>query len=64
MSILTILILVALLSTVIVLGFGVGSMGQGGKFDDEHEVQFMSARVGLQGLTVVLLLVAAYIAAS
>jgi len=64
MTILMGLIGLALLATVVVLGLGISSMGRGGKFDEQHEVQFMSARVGLQALTIVLLVIAAYMAAS
>lgn len=58
MSILTILIVLAMLSTLGVLVMGVGSMAHGGKYDDEHSQQFMYARVGLQGVTFLLLVVA------
>ena len=58
MSILTILIVLAMLSTLGVLVMGVGSMAHGGKYDDEHSQQLMYARVGLQGVTFLLLVVA------
>ncbi len=58
MSILTILIVLAMLATLGVLVMGVGSMAHGGKYDDEHSQQFMYARVGLQGVTFILLVVA------
>lgn len=58
MSILTILIFLAMLSTLGVLVMGVGSMAHGGKYDDEHSQQFMYARVGLQGVTFLLLVAA------
>lgn len=58
MSILTILIVLAMLSTLGVLVMGVGSMAHGGKYDDEHSQQFMYARVGLQGVTFLLLMAA------
>lgn len=58
MSILTILIVLAMLATLGVLVMGVGSMAHGGKYDDEHSQQFMYARVGLQAITFVLLVVA------
>ncbi|MEK7716447.1 MAG: twin transmembrane helix small protein [Pseudomonadota bacterium] len=58
MSILTILIVLAMLSTLGVLVMGVGSMAHGGKYDDEHSQQFMYARVGLQGVTFLLLVAA------
>ena len=62
MNFLTIVIIVALLATIISLVTGIGSMGKGGKFDEEHSTQLMFARVGLQGLTFLLLLLALYLA--
>lgn len=58
MTILTMLIMLALLATVVALGTGIMSMAHGGQFDDEHSEQFMFARIGLQGLTFILLLIA------
>ena len=58
MTILTGTIMLALLATVIALGMGVISMAHGGKFDREHSEQFMFARVGLQGVAFILLLIA------
>lgn len=57
MTILTALVMTALLATVITLFWGVGSMAFGGHFDDKHSTHLMSARVILQGLVVVLLLI-------
>lgn len=37
---------------------GISSMAHGGEFNRKHETQFMSARVGLQALTVLLLIIA------
>jgi len=48
--------------TIIALVTGVGAMGQGGEFDDKHADQLMFARVGLQGVTIILLFVAMYLA--
>lgn len=62
MTIMTILIVAALLGTVAALVLGVSSMARGGKYDNQHEVQFMGARVGLQGITIILLLIATYLA--
>ena len=61
MSTITILIILALLSTVAALVTGLVSMMRGGKFDKQHMDQFMFSRVGLQLVTLVLLLIAAYI---
>ena len=62
MNLLTIIILLAMLATVVVLIMGIGSMGRGGEYDDKHETQFMFARVGLQGATFLLLMLALYLA--
>ncbi len=58
MTLLNILIVVALLATAGALFSGIASMAHGGKFDDRHSHQFMFARVGLQGRTLALLLIA------
>ncbi len=58
MTILTVLVVLALIATIISLGWGIGSMAHGGDYDNKHSVQLMSVRVGLQGLTIVLLLIA------
>lgn len=58
MEILTFLILLALFATVVSLGWGIGSMAHGGKFDDKHDIQFMGARLGFQAVAIVLLLIA------
>ncbi|HED17257.1 MAG TPA: twin transmembrane helix small protein [Gammaproteobacteria bacterium] len=58
MTIITFLVLLALVATVVVLGTGIGSMVHGGEFDDKHNDQLMIARIGIQGLAVVLILVA------
>lgn len=58
MTLLNILIMAALLATVAALASGIASMAHGGKFDRRHSYQFMFARVGLQGLTLTLLVIA------
>ena len=62
MSLLTIVIIAALLATIVSLVMGLGAMGKGGKYDEEHSTQLMSARVGLQALTFILLLLAIFLA--
>lgn len=62
MNILTVVIMVALLMTIGLVGTGVWSMAHGGEFDRKHSTQLMFARVGMQGLTVLLLLFAVYLA--
>lgn len=58
MTIITFLVILALVATVAVLGTGIGSMVHGGTFDDKHNDQLMMARIGIQGLAVVLIFVA------
>ena len=62
MSLLSFMIILALLATVGALGAGVVSMVRGGEFDEKHSNQLMIARVGCQGIALVLMLVALYIA--
>ncbi|MDH3763264.1 MAG: HIG1 domain-containing protein [Gammaproteobacteria bacterium] len=61
MSILNMVIVVALLMTVAVIGTGIWSMAHGGEFDQKHSSQLMIARVGMQGITVLLLLFAVFL---
>ena len=63
MSILTIVIILALIATIITLGWGVKSMSKGGKYDEEHSEQLMFTRIGLQAFAVIMLLLAVYLAA-
>lgn len=62
MNLLTIIILLAMVSTAVVLVMGIGSMARGGEYDEKHETQLMFARVGIQGATFLLLLLALYLA--
>ena len=62
MNILTVVIVAALLMTVAMIGTGIWSMAHGGEFDRKHSTQFMMARVGLQGATLLLLIVAFFLA--
>jgi hypothetical protein len=50
------LITLAVLATAGALGLGIVSMMRGGRFDREHAGRYMTARIGLQGMTLVLLL--------
>lgn len=59
MNLISMLVIAALVATVVVLGMGLRSMARGGEYDREHAEKFMWERVGLQGLVIVLLLVAA-----
>lgn len=58
MTTISILVIFALLATVVALGWGIGSMAHGGAYDTKHSHQFMEARVGLQALAVIFVLVA------
>lgn len=62
MSLLSTMIVLALVATVGALGAGLVSMVRGGEYDRQHSTQLMAARVGFQGIALVLLLVALYIA--
>ena len=62
MNILTVLIVVALLLTIVVLGTGIWSMAHGGEFDEKHSGQLMFARIGMQGITLLLLVTAIFLA--
>jgi hypothetical protein len=62
MNILTAVIMVALLMTIGLIGAGIWSMAHGGEFDQKHSTQLMAARVGMQGTTFLLLLLAIFLA--
>jgi len=62
MNILTMVIILALLLTIAILITGIGSMAQGGEFDKRHGTQLMFARVGMQGITLLLLFIALFLA--
>ncbi|MGD8350613.1 MAG: twin transmembrane helix small protein [Gammaproteobacteria bacterium] len=62
MNTLTIVIMIALLTTIGLIGTGIWSMAHGGDFDRRHSTQLMIARVGMQGVTLLLLIVAFYLA--
>ena len=64
MTILTTVIILALLATAGALLSGIISMTHGGKFDQRHSHQLMFIRVGLQGVTLLLLIIALYTTAT
>lgn len=64
MTALTIVIVLALIATTFTLGWGLFSMSEGGKYDEQHSEQLMFTRVGIQAFAFVMLLVAVYLAAS
>ena len=63
MTILTALVVFALLATITALVTGIVSMAHGGGFDQRHSHQIMFARVGLQAITLVALLITFWVAA-
>jgi len=60
MSIITVLIIGALIATVVVLALGLRSMARGGNYDKEHAEKFMWERVALQALVIILLIAAIF----
>ena len=58
MTLIKIMIFIALVLTVLSMVAGVGVMGEGGPLDKKFSHTLMKWRVWLQGLTVVLLLIA------
>ena len=64
MSAFTVLVIIALIAAVGVLFTGVGSMGIGGTFDRKHSLQLMEGRIALQGLALLLIVVALLAAGS
>ncbi len=58
MTTLSVLVIIGLLATAVVLVSGVASMAHGGDFDQRHSHQLMLARVGIQGITLLLVLIA------
>jgi len=58
MTIVSTLIIAALIATVVVLALGLRSMARGGSYDREHAEKFMWERVALQALVIVLLVAA------
>ncbi len=64
MDLLTMVIIASLILTAIILFIGVGSMAHGGEFDEKHSDQLMIARVGMQAITLLLLLVALYLSST
>ncbi|NNF15102.1 MAG: twin transmembrane helix small protein [Gammaproteobacteria bacterium] len=61
MGALEIVVIFALIATVGAMVLGLWSMGKGGSFDRQISVHFMYARIALQGLAVLLMLLALYI---
>ena len=62
MNLLTAVIVAAMIITIGVLATGIWSMAHGGDFDRKHSDQLMMGRVGAQAVTILLLLLAVYLA--
>ena len=62
MSLLSFMFNHALLSTIGAHGAGLVYNMRGGEYDRQHGTQLMTARVGFQGVAVLLLLVALFVA--
>lgn len=62
MMLLNAVIVLAMIITIAVLVTGIWSMAHGGEFDRKHSDQLMMARVGAQGITLLLLFVAMFLA--
>lgn len=60
MTIVTTMIIVALLAVMATLAWGLGSMAHGGSYDREHSEQIMFTRVGLQAFAFALIGLALY----
>jgi hypothetical protein len=61
MDVLTVLIVLALGATIATLFLGLIAMGGSGSLDKQVSVPLMWTRVGLQGLAIVLLLIAIWV---
>ena len=61
MNVLTVLIFLAVAATVVSLLLGIYSMERGGEYDRDHSTRYMMMRVGFQGLTLLLLVIALFI---
>ena len=61
MSILTLMVITALIAVVATLFWGVGSMAHGGIYDRHHSEQLMFTRVGIQAAAFALIVIAMYL---
>lgn len=57
-----VLIVLALLATVVALGMGLLSMAMGGSTDDDFGERFMWARIIMQGVAAILIIITLYFA--
>jgi len=60
MSVLTLMVVLALIATIATLAWGIGSMAVGGTYDKKHSEQLMFTRIGIQAVAFVILLIAVY----
>ncbi len=61
MSLLTLIVVLALIATVATLAWGLGSMAIGGSYDAKHSEQLMFTRISIQAFAVVMLLIGVYL---
>lgn len=61
MDLLLVIIILALISTIFSLALGLMVMSGGGPVDKEFSNPLMRARIGFQGLTIVLLIIAVFL---
>ncbi len=61
MSLLTVTVVLALIATIVTLGWGLGSMVKGGSYDKTHSEKLMFTRIGIQLFAFVMLLLAVYL---
>ena len=61
MTILTTVVILALVAVVATLFWGVGSMAHGGSYDREHSEQIMFTRVGIQAAAVALIVLTVFL---
>lgn len=60
MTVMTTLVILALLAVVATLIWGVGSMAHGGSYDREHSEQFMFTRIAIQAVAFALIVLALF----
>jgi len=61
MDTLTIVVVLALIATIVTMLMGVFTMGVGGEVDNFAESRLMWARVALQALTILLMVIALFV---
>ena len=61
MYVLTVLmVIIAMIATLALLVLGIVSMARGGESNQQHSVQLLSARVSLQAIAILLIILAAF----